>query len=319
MRTASRLTLAFLLGVILTNAGCDRPGSASRGRRPEVHAKWPFDAKEAKQRQEETAKALGMPVEKTVDLGGGVKMEFALIPAGEFMMGSGDSIETLVRKSHSRLTGSLMFENEYPQHRVRVTKPFYIAKYEVTQDQWEPVIGRNPAKFPGARNPVEKVSWHDCQDFANRLSAKSSGLTCALPTEAEWEWACRAGTSTAFHTGEALSMEQANCGGSYPYAGDVQSRHKTMPVGGFKPNAWGLYDMHGNVWEWCEDWYGEDYYKHSPKHDPRGPTTGGSRVIRGGSWDVHGMRCRSSSRDSFAPKARDNAGGLRVVLRIALD
>ncbi len=271
---------------------------------PTVYTKWPFDAKEAKRRQQETANALGMPVQKAVDLGGGVKFELVLIPAGEFIMGSPDDEE----------------ERDYREtpHRVRVTKPFYIGKYEVTQEQWQRVMGDNPSDFEGARNPVQKVSWDDCQVFLKKLNArvKVKG-TFTLATEAEWEYACRAGTQTPFYFGETISTGQVNYNGNYTYGNGRKGvyREKTIPVGSFHPNSFGLYDMHGNVSEWCGDWYDGDYYEDSPRDDPQGPARGEYRVLRGGSWYYNPRPCRCANRDGAPPDERSNDDGVRLVLR----
>jgi len=286
----------FLLGVLLCLAavpltsGCgEQPEKeARRAAEPEpptsstvpapeedraakVYADWPFDAEEAKRRQQETAEALGVSVEKTVDLGGGVKLELVLIPAGEFLMGSPGTEDK---------RGS----DEGPQRRVRITKPFYMGKTEVTQEQWERVTGWGwvLSCFEGAKNPVEGVWWDDVaahdefggEGFLRKLNARVNGKgTFALPTEAEWEYACRAGTATPFHTGETISTDQANYDGDDAYGSGREGvdREKTVPVGSFPPNAFGLHDMHGNVAEWCADWYGEDYYENTATDDPQGP------------------------------------------------
>jgi formylglycine-generating enzyme required for sulfatase activity len=206
----------------------------------------------------------GVPRDLTVDLDGGVNMEFVLIPAGSFMMGDekGDS-------------------GEKPVHKVTITKPFYFGKYEVTQEQWQAVMGSNPSYFKGPKNPVEKVSWEDCQKFVAKLDEKSrsGGAKFGLPTEAQWEYACRAGTTTSYSFGD----DPKNIG-DYAWSGGKSAR-KTHPVGQKKPNPWGLYDMHGNVWEWCADRAALWYYDHSPANDPVGPSFGDSRVLRGGSYD----------------------------------
>jgi len=268
-----------------------------------AYADWPFDAAEARRRQKVTAAALGVPVEKTVDLGGGVKLELVLIPAGEFLMGSPG-------------TEDERDGDEGPQHRVRITNPFYIGKHEITQEQWERVMGSNPSHFKGAENPVEQVSWSDCQEFAKKLSAKFDGLTFALPTEAEWEYACRAGTGTPFHTGETIATDQANYGGNYTYGGGRKGvwRKKTAPVGSFRPNAFGLFDVHGNVWEWCQDWYA-DNYPAGAQTDPTGPARGEYRVLRGGSWFSRPRFCRSATRRGVGPSNRRDSRGCRLVLR----
>jgi len=216
--------------------------------------KWPFDAEEARRRQIEASERLRLPVETAVDLGDGVVIELVLIPAGSFKMGSPVT------------EAGRWGDEEGPVHRVRITRPFYMGKHEVTQEVWEKVMGANPSEFKGAKNPVECVSWDDCQDFLKKLNAsgKAQG-TFRLPTEAEWEYACRAGTKSRFCSGDADA-------GLADYAWyDGNSGRTTHPVGTRKPNAWGLFDCHGNVWEWCADWYEEDYYRKSPRDDPTGP------------------------------------------------
>jgi len=260
--------------------------------------KWPFDAAEARRRQVEASERLGLPVEKTVDLGDGVVMELVLIPAGSFKMGSPDNEAGRAGR-------------EGPGHRVRITRAFYIGKHEVTQEVWEKVMGNNPSNFKGAKNPVECVSWDDCQEFLKKLNAlgKERGQF-RLPTEAEWEYACRAGTRTRFCSGDADA-------GLADYAWfDVNSGSTTHPVGTKKPNAWGLFDCHGNVWEWCADWYEEAYYGKSPKDDPTGPAVGSARVLRGGAWNGNPGGCRSACRTystSAPPAPRDPLIGFRVV------
>ena len=195
------------------------------------------------------------PKEYTADLGGGVKMDMVLIPAGEFMMGSPDSDRTAA-------------SDEKPQHRVRITQPFYIGKYPVTQEQWTAVMGDNPSHFKGPKNPVEWVSWSDCLRFLRRLNEKAGGGKWEFPTEAQWEYACRAGSTTAFCYGnDEAGLDEY---GWY----DKISGGKSHPVGEKKPNAWGLYDMNGSIWQWVLDWYDRDYYAHSPTDDPTGPAAG---------------------------------------------
>ena len=245
----------------------------------------------------EAKKRLGPAKTMTLNLGG-VTMELVLIPAGEFMMGSPAS-EAKRQKDET-------------QHRVRITKPFYMGKYEVTQAQHQAVMGANPSKFKGASNPVEMVSWNNATEFCRKLSQRT-GQQVRLPTEAEWEYACRAGTTTPFHYGNSLSSTQANFNGRYPYGGAAKGdyRGKTMPVGSFQPNAWSLYDMHGNVWEWCADWY-ENYG--GAATDPTGPANGGYRVLRGGGWNNNGYSCRSASRYWNDPSNRNLNYGFRVVV-----
>ena len=231
-----------------------------------------------------------LPKVLSLDLGGGGKMDFVLVPAGEFDMGSNDGPA-----------------EEKPIHRVKISKPFYVAKYEVTQAQYEKVVGRNPSKFKGADLPVEQVSWEDAQVFC-KAASKLTGRTARLPTEAEWEYACRAGTTTQFSAGQG----EAALGTVGWY--DKNSGDATHPVGQKKANAWGLYDMHGNVPEWCEDWHVEQYYAASPAADPQGPEKRGFRVLRGGSWYNDAARCRSACRIGGAPGSHVNSG-FRVVVK----
>ncbi len=227
----------------------------------------------------------------TLDLGGGVTMKCVLIPAGTFMMGSPES-ET-----------DRLFD-EGPQHEVAITKSFHMGATEVTQEQYEAVMGTNPSDFKGAKNPVDWVSWDDAAEFCRRLS-HSTGKTVRLPTEAEWEYACRAGSTTAFCFGDDESGL-----GEYAWY-DSNSGSITHPVGQKRANAWGLYDMHGNVWEWCADWFGP--YGAGGAVDPRGPGSGEFRVLRGGTWANNPRHCRSANRVSYAPGIRVNSLGFRLV------
>jgi len=216
---------------------------AARPEREPVVAVAPFGAQKAKEYQKLTAEALRVPVEKTIELGKGIKMEFVLIPSGEFIMGSPSNEEGRDR-------------DEGPQHRVRISKGFYMGQTEVTQSQWRSVMSTKPSRFKGNNLPVEQVPWNDAVEFCKKLSQRK-GKTYRLPTEAEWEYACRAGTSTPFNTGSTISTSQANYNGNFTYGSGQKGvdRQKTTEVGSFAPNSFGLYDMHGNVWEWCSDWY----------------------------------------------------------------
>jgi formylglycine-generating enzyme required for sulfatase activity len=219
----------------------------------------PFSAEAAKNAQMELAKRLQKEAEEKIDLGKGVKLEMVLIPAGKFMMGSPVS-----EKGRN--------ENE-TQHEVILTKPFYMGKYEVTQEQWEAVMGNNPSLVKGEKLPVTNVPATHLQNFIAKLNAKSnSGYR--LPTEAEWEYTFRAGTITAYSFGDAITPKDAN------YTGSKIGIPAT--VGNYQANAFGIYDMHGNVWEWCEDWFGD--YPTGVVVDPTGPVTGEKRVLRGGSF-----------------------------------
>jgi formylglycine-generating enzyme required for sulfatase activity len=251
--------------------------------------------------------------ETVLDLGNNVQMRLVLIPAGKFMMGS-PATEV-----------GLLYSDAGPQHEVTISKPFYMGVFEVTQEQYEQVMGVNPSWFKGSKNPVETVLWDEAVEFCKKLSART-GKKVTLPTEAQWEYACRAGTTTAFHTGDALKPGQANAAfPSNPGLWDRimawlgmssgQKTTQTTPAGSFPPNGLGLYDMHGNVLEWCSDWYGEDYYANSPKTDPQGPDSGSYRVLRGGCWDRSPQRCRSATRDRLTPDGR----GINVGFRVAVD
>ncbi len=226
----------------------------------------------------------------TLDLGNGVKMQFVRIEAGDFLMGS---------PANEAGRGS-----DETQHRVTISKPFYMGVYEVTQGQYQAVTGRNPSRFKGDDLPVEQVSWHDAVAFCKTLSERT-GLDVRLPTEAEWEYACRAGTTTAYHTGNTISKTDANYSGS-----------RTIPVGSLKkPNPWSLHDMHGNVWEWCADWHGD--YPNGAATDPTGPANGTSRVLRGGSWYYVPGGLRAAYRGRTAPDDRGNYFGFRVCVSVA--
>jgi formylglycine-generating enzyme len=228
-------------------------------------------------------------------------MTFNLIPAGTFMMGSPED--------------EPMRGFEETQHEVTLTKPYYMQTTEVTQGQWKAVIGSNPSWFSdcGDDCPVEQVSWNDIQTFITELNKLGQG-TYRLPTEAEWEYAARAGTTTPFNRGNCLSTDQANYDGKHPLTGCPSGvyREKTLPVGCFAPNAWGLYDMHGNVREWVHDWYGS--YPSSSVTDPTGPSIGSRRVLRSGNWDSYARYCRSANRSYGDPDGRYYPYGFRLVL-----
>ncbi len=245
--------------------------------------------------KEAVSKTKRPPKELTVDLGNGVKLEMVLIHAGEFLMGSPESDKDAL-------------SDEKPQHRVRITRPFYLGKYMVTQEQWESVMGNIPSHFKGPKNPVETISWDDCQQFLGKLNAKSAAGAgkFQLPSEAQWEYACRAGSKTRYCFGEDEKQIEE-------YAWHKQnSDGKTHPVGEKKPNGWGLYDMHGNVWELCQDWWRDGYYKGSPVDDPTGAATGSDRVLRGGSWSLPEWYCPSAYRCRGLPGYWDSYIGLRV-------
>ena len=212
-------------------------------------------------------------------------MEFVWIPGGCFMMGSPAS-----EKGRD--------DDEGPVHKVCVDG-FYMGKYEVTQKQWRMLMGSNPSYFKGDNRPVEAVLWDDVQEYIRKLNNKS-GKHYRLPTEAEWEYACRAGTTTVFSFGDSIRPEQAYCSYTNVYGPGYTSKfgYRTAPVGSTEANAFGLFDMHGNVWEWCNDWYDDDYYANSPQDNPPGPLSGGHHVMRGGSFDYAPVMARSANRVS---------------------
>lgn len=230
-------------------------------------------------------------------------MKMLWCPPGEFLMGSPED-------EKGRRDG----EN---QVQVRISQGFWLARTPVTQGQWQALMGNNPSKFTGNKElPVEMVNWDDAVEFCDKLNAQESlpsGYRYALPTEAQWEYACRAGTTTPFHFGSTLNGTEANCDGFDPYGTEIKGPWllKTSIVGSYPPNTWGLQDMHGNVWEWCADWYGAAFLGGT---DPSGPANGAFRVIRGGSWYEVAARCRSASRSSLEPGCRLYDQGFRPAL-----
>jgi len=241
--------------------------------------------------------------QRTIEILPGVTMEFVWVPPGSFLMGS---------PSGERERG----EDEEPQHEVRIGRGFWLGRYEMTQATFQAVTGGNRSQVKGERRPVENVSWNEVQGFIERLNAPLRGSPYRLPTEAEWEYACRAGSTTAFNTGHCISTEQANYDGDRPYAGCYSGRDlgATAEVGRYIANAWGLHDMHGNVCEWCADRYDARYYEVSPATDPSGPSGGDpGRVHRGGGWKGDGDGCRSAHRNGNNPDRRGGHIGFRLV------
>jgi formylglycine-generating enzyme required for sulfatase activity len=239
-------------------------------------------------------------------------MKLALIPAGTFLMGS---------PPEETQRG----DDEGPVHPVSIGRPFYLGVYPVTQREYELVMSTNPANFKkanggGPQHPVEQVSWDEAMEFCRRLSnlpaEKKASRRYMLPTEAEWEYACRAGASMTFAYGDSLSSAQANFDGNRPYglAETGPFLQRTSKVGAYRANALGLFDMHGNVWEWCADWYREDAYRASAAAGPKGPERGSQRVLRGGCWNNSGHLCRSARRHKYPADFRSDTIGFRVAL-----
>ena len=256
--------------------------------------------------QIEAARELGLPVaiETSPGLHGAVKM--VLIPPGEFMMGSP---EGEVGRD----------DDEGPLDRMKITEPFYMGIHEVTQARWAAIMGRGPWHVKShagksADSAANYLSWNDCHEFCLKLSEKI-GMKVSLPTEAQWEYACRAGTQTAYCFGDDTTGL-----GDYAWiwsnAGVFGEKHP-QPVGSKKPNVWGLYDLHGNVWEWCQDWYDAAYYDTSPREDPLGPQNGSGRVLRGGSLWYDSMHTRSANRVAASPGLRREHVGFRVCIAAA--
>jgi formylglycine-generating enzyme required for sulfatase activity len=264
-------------------------------------------------------------------------MKLLRIEPGKFLMGS---------PSNEAYRG-----NDEQQHEVEITRGFWLGADPVTVGQFrafvkatgyrtqaereggayryvgsewkqDPRINwQNPGFQQDDSHPIVCVSWNDAQEFCAWPTKTNSGHLYRLPTDAEWEYACRAGAAESFpfHVGQpshSLSSTQANFNGDFPYGGTAKGPYlkRTTPVRSYKPNAWGLFDMHGNVWEWCQDWYGADYYGQSPRQDPPGPSEGSIRVIRGGSWKDDGQYCRSAFRFWNEPADRSGALGFRVAL-----
>ena len=262
------LGIAMVLGLVAFIAGC------SKEKVPQIKAESASEKFETASNDrgitKEPTKKESSGKEEVIELGKDVKLEMVLIPAGKFLMGG-------PRKNYE----------------VTLTKPFYIGKYEVTQEQWEGVMGKNPSNTKGAKLPVTNVSWNDCHFFIRKLNDNTKG-GYRLPTEAEWEYSCRAGTTKEYSFGDKITPKDANYKES--------KIGKSVAVGSYKPNAFGLYDMHGNVFECCEDWYGN--YPAGAVIDPKGPATGKYRVLRGGSFLVTESGARSSGRGYNSPTDR---------------
>jgi formylglycine-generating enzyme required for sulfatase activity len=317
--------------VLLAVEGASRPprDDDTVRRAPPKRAQSPFDAEEAKALQKAWAKYLGCKVVEEVDLGGDVTLAMVLIPPGTFLMGAPEGEEE----------GTA---DEKPPHKVGITRPFFLGKYEATQEEYQRLMKENPSGFSAEgegkedvagentqRFPVECISWDDAQKFLEKLDdrhgesmpaqLRRDGYHFRLPTEAQWEYACRAGTTTAFHFGRSLNGEEANCNGDSPYKSEKgPSKGRTTKVGSYAPNAFGLYDMHGNVLEWCQDGWDEKFYAKEVIADPINLKTDPEmrRVSRGGSWVEDARRCRAAFRNREEPGVRGNIFGFRICFRL---
>ncbi len=270
----------------------------------------PFDEKQAKGFQIQWSKHLKVPVEQTNSIG----LRLVLIPPGEFDMGStAEEVARLLEEGKRQNAPGWYLElvpGEAPQHHVKISKPFYLGVCEVTQAEYGQVMGQDPSKFKGDPNrPGEQVNWSDAVEFCQRLSTspkeKATGAVYRLPTEAEWEFACRAGTLTRYSFGDAPTGL-----GQHAWCKD-NSQGQTQPVGRLRPNAWGLLDMHGNVWEWCDNGY--EPYQAGTVSDPQGRGTATLQSLRGGCWNYYGYGCRSALRLRAGSGHRSPDGGFRVV------
>ncbi|MDJ0873824.1 MAG: formylglycine-generating enzyme family protein [Desulfobacterales bacterium] len=231
-----------------------------------------------------------MPASETNSIG----MELIKLPAGSFVMGGDWDAEQAD-------------ENELPQHEVVFKQPLYIGRTPVTQAQWEAVMGSNPSEFKGGDHPVETVSHEDAAEFLQRLNQREENPGYRLPTEAEWEYAARAGSTSSYCFGPQTAKLA-----EYAWF-QKNSGRTTHPVGQLAPNAWGLHDMHGNVHEWCADWFDRNYYARSPGENPRGPRKGVARCLRGGDWGSEAWYCRCAIRSLSAPTRRSPRVGFRIV------
>ncbi len=282
-----------------------------------------LDEMTAKELQQVWACYLGREVVEEHDLGDNVKLKVVLIPPGTFLMGSkAGEKRTKMEEERTRTQDEM-------QRDVEITRPFYLGRCEVTQEQYQQLMKKNPSKFSadgthkdkvkGADTkqfPVENLSWEDAVKFCDILGEKV-GRKVRLPSEAQWEYACRAGTSLPFHFGESLKGTQANLDGKYPYGTNevCQALERPCEVGKYPANAWGLHDMHGNVREWCADAY--DSYARLPDKDPLRTNAGsGERVFRGGSWNDTAMKCRAAFRDRIIQDSHVDSLGFRICVLV---
>ncbi len=285
-----------------------------------LNTDWPFSAERAKQLQEKTAAALDIPVELKIEISEDMDIVFILIPAGEFLMGTPQSEIIPIMNAEKERSMDDFIRSEGSQRRVRITRPFYMGKHEITYGQWHAVMEKHLSQGKDihelSNTPVVNISWqeiHEPAGFVGMLNRRSETVpfehaVFRLPTEAEWEYACRAGASDYYAGGATLETMGW-------FAGN--SEGSTQPVGSKKSNAWGLYDMHGNAAEWCSDWYDRYFYTQWGNWiDPAGAPKGKERVIRGGSWRHNSTHCRSASRNSASPESKHSHVGFRIVLSI---
>jgi formylglycine-generating enzyme len=249
--------------------------------------------------------------EKAAVFTNSIGMKFANVPAGSFHLGEVDD------EPYTRA-------NELPRHLTVISTAFYIGIHTVTQAQYSAVMGRNPSHFTaekggGPEHPVEMVSWKEaaafCVALSRRPEERAAGRTYALPSEAQWEYACRAGVPDAYTYGNDLLPRHANFGGGYRADGtpNPPAAGRTTPVGSFPPNNYGLFDVHGNVWEWVADWYDENAYENASLRDPTGPAAGQFRIARGGCWRSLAESCRAAYRNAYPPAHSDPYTGFRVL------
>jgi len=226
-----------------------------------------------------------------------IGIEFVLVPSGSFRMGGAKELEQAE-------------DHEIPRHVVKFSKAFFMGKYEVTQAQWSEMMNNNPSAFKDGIRPVERVSWNDVQAFIQKLNTKEETNKYRLPTEAEWEYAARADSEDSYTFGCDVSILSQYAWYRNNSGGEIH------PVGELKPNAWGLYDMHGNVHEWCQDWFDRKYYSQSPTNAPLGPSLGLAKTLRGGDWGSEDWYCRCASRSLSSPDRRSNRLGFRLMMLV---
>jgi formylglycine-generating enzyme required for sulfatase activity len=242
-------------------------------------------------------------------------MKFVKIPAGCFQMGQSPEEMRSLRRGIPVGDYEKYYADEQPQHKVCLEE-FWMGIHEVSQREWQKVMGFNPAVFPEDLDfPVEMVSWEDAQLFINKINEQNNTSEFRLPTEAEWEYSARAGTTTMYNTGDTITGTQANFNGTFPFSLNLRDVYRKSPtkVGSFPANGFGLYDMHGNVWEWCSDWYQSDYYQNSPANNPSGPETGQMKVLRGGSWFRYSAHIRAATRYKNKAVGQYADTGFRLV------